>query len=273
MPPLPLCPTSFRARCVVALTLVGATAVAGCSSVTKADVDGTGATSGTGGTATSGGSSSGGAGGASGAAPGTGGDVGAGGTLPTSCDPTLAPDLNATCIEDLGDSRVRITYDFEAAEQLQDFAMSAGGTMEWVGGSLVLTCDGGGYCAAIFSSRLLVDHATVIAVPVDAPDVLVSVNTAASGVGYGCYGDDYGLGFAFGDESFEQAMPVPTEAGTRYEINVTQTETTLTCDFNGLEYSGDYVLVPTTDRLFALASWAAQVAFESVVIEGRLDGS
>lgn len=79
--------------------------------------------------------------------------AGAGGKSPTSCNPALAPDLHANCIEDLGDSRLRITYDFDDPEQLWDFGMSANGTMEVLSGSLIVTCDDSNYCAA-FSSAI-----------------------------------------------------------------------------------------------------------------------
>lgn len=112
----------------------------------------------------------------------------------------------------------------------------------------------------------------MIATPVANPDIIVSLNAMPGGRGFGCYGDRLGLGFAFDESEFDQAQAVPTRVGTRYTIDVMQTASTLTCTFNGVSYSGEYVLVPTTNRIFALASWSAQVAFESLALEGQLNG-
>lgn len=269
----------------VLLVLVGGTA---CSSTSSTHVDGAatpgGGSDGSGGerTAGSGGTGADSQGGSSststGTASGGSGTTSEGGAASADCaaGKLLVPDLNAACIEDLGQGKLRFTYDFATTEQGQDFAPSTGATVSVKGGALVVVPAEGDTGIAIFKKQLHVNRASFKATLMSGTTLLWYVNTIWSGywnpdAGYAGYHDYTGRGFIANGTEYPPAEVTPISVGVLQSNTIEQTDSELTWDQDGSVIKQTVAPLPVTDRIFGLGATRSSAAFYNVVFEGTLN--
>ncbi len=200
-----------------------------------------------------------------------------GGTGNTDCSAgaTLAPDLHAACIEDLGQGRVRIRYDFATADQALDWAASTEATVSVNQRALTVAAyDTIG--VAIFKKKLHVDKASFTVTLLSGTTTNWYINTIWSGswnpdAGFAGYHDNTGRGFIINGTKYAAAVTSPLSVGGLHDAAIEQSDTELKWDQDGDVMTEAVGPLPVTDRSFALGAWQASAAYYDVVFEGTLN--
>jgi hypothetical protein len=219
---------------------------------------------------TSSSSTSAGAGGQGGGAP-TGGT----GNADCSAGATLVPDLHAACIEDLGQGKLRIRYDFSSSDQGLDWAASTEATVSVGQNALVIDAHNT-IGVAIFKKKLHVDKASFSVTLLSGYTTNWYINTIWTGTwnpdaGYGGYHDTTGRGFIINGTKYSPDDVSPIAVGVLHDVTVTQSNTTLEWDQDGTPMTQTVGPLPVTDRSLALGAWESAAAFYNVVFEGTLN--
>jgi len=242
----------------------------GCSSTTQTNViasDNTGGTAGTGPVST-GGSGNGGSanGGQAGATTGGNG----------TCSPALAPDLHASCVEDLGQGVLRVSYDFAAADQALDWSSSPGASVSVSQKALVVTSASNDIGVAILKKKLHVYKVSYQVTLLAGNTTNWYINTVWDGrwnpaAGYGGYHDYTGRGFLINCSKYTPADVSPLSVGVLEDVVIEQTDNQLNWTQVGVVMTENVAPVPVTDRILALGAWESSAAFYNLVIEATLN--
>ncbi len=182
-------------------------------------------------------------------------------------------------VEWIGDDRVRVTYDFEAAEQLLDFAPfnTATTALELVNGRLVVRNLGAsGLIEADLVTGFKVDTMLYEAELLEGNHINVYVGLAPSGSwspaqGYGMIHRGDGRLAVANQEAFMIGGAGVT-AGTVYSGRIDTTETEFVWSVDGVASTAYFPYYGGTDRTIALGGYASTVAFDNLVLEGTVEG-
>jgi len=204
---------------------------------------------------------------------------GAGGAGGANCaaGATLVPELHAACIEDLGQGKVRITYDFASANQALDWSPATDATVAVNQGALVVTAPtGGGIGAAIFKKQLHVDKASFRVLLLSGSTTNWYINTLWSGswnpdAGYGAYHDTTGRGFIINGTEYSPSDVSPLSVGVMHNNTVEQSDTQIKWTQDGTVMTETVTPLPVTNRILALGAYDSSAAFYNVVFEGTLN--
>jgi hypothetical protein len=254
---------------ILTLTALVLSSTIGCSSTTQTNViasDGTGGT----GEFTTGGSGNG------GSANASGGQAGAPTTGNGACSPALAPDLHASCVEDLGQGVLRLSYDFAAADQLLDWSSSPGASVSVSQKALVVTSASNDIGVAILRKKLHVYKTSYQVTLLAGNTTNWYINTVWDGrwnpaAGYGGYHDYTGRGFLINGSKYTPADVSPLSVGVLEDVVIEQTDTQLSWTQVGVVMTENVAPVPVTDRNLALGAWESSAAFYNLVIEATLN--
>jgi acylphosphatase len=183
-------------------------------------------------------------------------------------------------VESLGNNRVRVTYDFQSAEQLQDFVSTnaAATAVSLTDGRLVVqnvaTTD------TINAARLIkgfkVDSMQYQAELVSGAHLNVYVGTLWDGTwnparGYGAIHRADGRVFVANGRETSAASPAVVP-GTLYNGRIDATEQGLTWTVDGNAQTLAFPYYGGASRTVVLGGYASTVAFDNLVLEGTVDG-
>ncbi len=197
---------------------------------------------------------------------------------------TFGPDAPETglhgSVESLGGDRVRVTYDFQNAQQLIDFAAFDPNTaaLSIVNGRLVVqNVAADGLVAAQLTKGFKVDSMTYQAELLSGDHVNVYVGTVPDGSwnpsrGYGAIHNSSGQLFAANGGEVLTSSTLGVATGTVYSGRIDTTEAGLTWTLDGSAESLAFPYYGGTSRTIALGGYASTVAFDNVVLEGTVEG-
>lgn len=207
------------------------------------------------------------------------GSTAAGGAGNGSCaaGAALAPDLHAACIEDLGQGKLRLSYDFSDASQALDWSSSTGAAVSVNQRALVIVSpEGGGIGVAIFKKKLHVEKASFSFTLLSGNTANWYINTIWSGSwnpdsGYGGYHDYTGRGFIINGTEHSPADVSPLSVGVMHENTVEQSDSEIKWSQDGSVMTQTVSPLPVKDRIFALGAYDSSAAFYHVIFEGTLN--
>lgn len=184
-------------------------------------------------------------------------------------------------VESLGDDRVRVTYDFQTADQLQDFVStySEFATVSLAGGRLLVqrVGDANAPIAARLVKGFKADSIRYQAELVDGNHINVYLGTRWDGAwnpvrGYGVIHSPDGRLFVGNGSRLDLPATTPPVPGVVYTGTIVATDAGLTWTFDGETASFAQPYYGGTSRTIALGGYASSVAFDNIVLEGTVEG-
>lgn len=200
--------------------------------------------------------------------------------------------LNASKLEWLDGKRIRATYDWSTAAQLEDWSPTSGATLQLGDGTLTIACEGGGdpIPGMRWKRPIAATRIAASANPIgDSGHLNIYTNLDASWDGEWLPTPAIGVVYAGHEEpnrcfwavdGVEYGFPGATpQKDTWYEIELSITTTMIRTSSNSsssfapapFERSGSYS--PRKNGIVGLGAWGGSNAWKTIVIEGEVDFS